>query len=171
MTNFNNLGTCTAFDASCYALDVKDYVITFVNAQLATWPLQVGKVPAMGVAVGAEVRLAVSEADRPDRESRAANESNRGARVRSPRRNAPKQRLKTHLNGGEQGSERVRYPVEVDRLDQQAGVAQLALRARTKETSQLRRLVLVPPGGLSLDGAERNRRGGARRRPPAWIHS
>jgi enterochelin esterase-like enzyme len=32
MTDFNNLGTCTTFDATCYALDVKDYVIPFVNA-------------------------------------------------------------------------------------------------------------------------------------------
>jgi enterochelin esterase-like enzyme len=32
MTNFNNLGSCTGFDASCYALDVKDYVIPYVNA-------------------------------------------------------------------------------------------------------------------------------------------
>ena len=32
MTDFNNLGTCTIFDATCYALDVKDYVIPFVNA-------------------------------------------------------------------------------------------------------------------------------------------
>jgi enterochelin esterase-like enzyme len=31
MTNFNNLG-CTFFDASCYALDVKNYVIPYVNA-------------------------------------------------------------------------------------------------------------------------------------------
>lgn len=32
MTDFNNLGTCTIFDATCYALDVKDYVIPVVNA-------------------------------------------------------------------------------------------------------------------------------------------
>jgi enterochelin esterase-like enzyme len=31
MTNFNNLGTCTLLDGSCYAQDVKDYVIPFVN--------------------------------------------------------------------------------------------------------------------------------------------
>ena len=32
MTDFNNLGTCSLFDGSCYATDVQDYVIPFVNA-------------------------------------------------------------------------------------------------------------------------------------------
>ena len=32
MTDFNNLGSCTFFDASCYATDVRDNVIPFVNA-------------------------------------------------------------------------------------------------------------------------------------------
>ncbi len=32
MTDFNNLGTCTLFDGSCYALDVSNYVIPFVES-------------------------------------------------------------------------------------------------------------------------------------------
>jgi enterochelin esterase-like enzyme len=32
MTDFNNLGTCTLFDGSCYATDVSNYVIPYVNA-------------------------------------------------------------------------------------------------------------------------------------------
>jgi len=32
MTDFNNLGTCSLFDGSCYATDLQDYVIPFVNA-------------------------------------------------------------------------------------------------------------------------------------------
>lgn len=32
MTDFNNLGTCGFFDASCYATDVSNYVIPFVNS-------------------------------------------------------------------------------------------------------------------------------------------
>jgi enterochelin esterase-like enzyme len=32
MTNFNNLDGCTFFDASCYANDVSNYVIPFVNS-------------------------------------------------------------------------------------------------------------------------------------------
>ncbi len=31
MTDFNNLGSCTVFDSSCYALDLTNYVIPFVN--------------------------------------------------------------------------------------------------------------------------------------------
>jgi len=32
MTNFNNLGTCTGQDVSCYATDVREYVIPFVES-------------------------------------------------------------------------------------------------------------------------------------------
>jgi enterochelin esterase-like enzyme len=32
MTDFNNLGTCAIFDGSCYATDLKDNVIPFVNS-------------------------------------------------------------------------------------------------------------------------------------------
>jgi enterochelin esterase-like enzyme len=32
MTDFNNLGSCAIFDASCYATDVSQYVIPFVNS-------------------------------------------------------------------------------------------------------------------------------------------
>ena len=32
MTNFNNLGSCTIFDGSCYATDVTQNVIPFVQA-------------------------------------------------------------------------------------------------------------------------------------------
>jgi enterochelin esterase-like enzyme len=32
MTDFNNLGTCTIFDASCYATDLKNNVIPFVTS-------------------------------------------------------------------------------------------------------------------------------------------
>ena len=32
MTDFNNLGSCRLFDGSCYALDVSNYVIPYVNA-------------------------------------------------------------------------------------------------------------------------------------------
>jgi enterochelin esterase-like enzyme len=32
MTDFNNLGTCSLFDGSCYALDVSNYVIPYVDA-------------------------------------------------------------------------------------------------------------------------------------------
>src|SRR5580704_2156611 len=71
---------------------------------------------------------------------------------------ATAERARRHIgasDGAEQGVERLRYPVEADRLGQQAGVAQLALRARAEEAAQLRRLVLSPPGRLPLKGAER----------------
>lgn len=32
MTDFNNLGSCSLFDGSCYALDVSNYVIPYVEA-------------------------------------------------------------------------------------------------------------------------------------------
>jgi enterochelin esterase-like enzyme len=32
MTDFNNLGTCTLLDGSCYALDVSNYVIPYVES-------------------------------------------------------------------------------------------------------------------------------------------
>ena len=32
MTDFNNLGTCSLFDGSCYATDVSNYVIPYVDA-------------------------------------------------------------------------------------------------------------------------------------------
>jgi hypothetical protein len=32
MTNFNNVGTCTVFDGPCYATDVANYVIPYVEA-------------------------------------------------------------------------------------------------------------------------------------------
>ena len=55
MTNFNNLGTCTLLDGSCYAQDVKDYVIPFVNQHF-----NVSANPDQRAFAGRSVRAAAS---------------------------------------------------------------------------------------------------------------
>ena len=59
------------------------------------------------------------------------------------------------MNGGEYGVEWLRHAVEVDRIDEQPRVTELAIRARAQEAPQLRFPGLPPPRGLPLHGAKR----------------
>jgi hypothetical protein len=61
----------------------------------------------------------------------------------------------SELNGGEYGVEWLRHAVEVDRVDQQPRVTELAIRARAQEAPQLCFPGLPPPRGLPLHGAKR----------------
>jgi hypothetical protein len=63
--------------------------------------------------------------------------------------------LGPELNGGEYGVEWLRHAVEVDRVDEQPRVTELAIRARAQEAPQLRFLGPSPPRGLPLHDAER----------------
>jgi hypothetical protein len=99
----------------------------------------------------APLRLAVNRAPRPP--GPAPHTRRQVIRVSSPATLLAA--VPEALDGAEQRGQWPRYPVEANRLGQQPSVAELAPRARAEEAPQLRRLVLAPPGGLPLDGAER----------------